>query len=66
MKNGVPLIVAIALGVILIYHLATHDDRVLSKVIGATAVCNDGSVSTSPRGKGVCSSHGGVRQWVEK
>jgi hypothetical protein len=33
---------------------------------GATAVCNDGSLSFSKSVQGTCSGHGGVKEWVNK
>lgn len=65
MKDHFPVICAAILAMMLIYGLATEESRMKSKVIGLTAVCNDGSFSTSPRGRGVCSAHGGVKEWVE-
>lgn len=38
-----------------------HPDPV--EVIGATAICQSGAVTTST-GKGVCSGHGGVKVWL--
>jgi hypothetical protein len=31
---------------------------------GATAICNDGTYSSSQHRQGTCSSHGGVRQFL--
>jgi hypothetical protein len=32
---------------------------------GATAVCKDGSYSTSKHHSGSCAHHGGVSQWLD-
>lgn len=67
MKSIDPWVVAVVvLSALLMYCLATEHRRFQSKVIGATAICHSGSISTSPRGQGVCSGHGGVKEWIEK
>ena len=35
------------------------------KVIGATAICHNGMLSTSGSRRGTCSGHGGVKEWIE-
>ncbi|MBX5464301.1 MAG: DUF3761 domain-containing protein [Clostridia bacterium] len=32
---------------------------------GATAICNDGTFSSSQHAQGTCSRHGGVRTWLK-
>lgn len=31
---------------------------------GATALCNDGTLSYSKHAQGTCSQHGGVKEWL--
>ena len=59
------LVIISVLSMLLIYSLVTVDDRRHNMVIGATAVCKDGYITTTPRGRGVCSSHGGVKKWLD-
>lgn len=59
-------VAAIVFGVVLVYSLATEDKRLAKRVIGATAFCADGMITTAERGKqGVCAGHGGVRRWLD-
>lgn len=58
-------VAAVVFGVILVYCLATEDKRMASKVIGATAICQNGKFTTAERGKqGICAGHGGVKKWL--
>lgn len=66
MKHDMPVIFCILLGLLLVYSLGTQDARLEKRFIGATAQCKDGSYTTSKRGPGVCSSHGGVKRWIER
>lgn len=66
MKHHIFKIASIVLGVILVYTLSTEDQRLEARVIGVTAQCANGSFTTAKRGQGVCSSHGGVKRWIEK
>lgn len=43
----------------------THT-AILEKVLGVSAICNDGSYSTSKRKRGTCSGHGGIKEWIIK
>ena len=64
MKGHVALVCAVFIALILGLVMATEDARVISRVIGATAICKDGSITTSPRDRGVCAAHGGVQKWL--
>lgn len=66
MKHHIFKIASVVLGVILVYTLSTEDQRLEGRVIGVTAQCANGSFTTAKRGPGVCSSHGGVKRWIEK
>lgn len=66
MKHHIFKIASVVLGVILVYTLSTEDQRLEARVIGVTAQCANGSFTTSKRGPGVCSAHGGVQRWIEK
>ena len=66
MKHHIFKIASIVLGVILVYTLSTENQRLEARVIGVTAQCANGSFTTAKRGPGVCSSHGGVKRWIEK
>ena len=56
---------AVVFGVLLVYSLATEPTRFAKKVIGATAFCIDGMITTATKGKsGVCAAHGGVKKWL--
>lgn len=66
MKHHIFKIASVVLGVILVYTLSTEDQRLEGRVIGVTAQCVNGSFTTAKRGPGVCSSHGGVKRWIEK
>ena len=59
-------VVSVALSLLLVYVLATEDSRNGSKLIGVTAQCKDGKFTTSKRSQGACSSHGGVKYWIEQ
>ena len=61
----IPVLAAIALCLLLIYTLATEERRTQSKLIGITAKCNDGMYTSVKRGRGACSSHGGVNYWFD-
>lgn len=64
--NKFLLAVTAALALLLMYTLATEETRLQKRVIGATGMCHDGAITSSPRGKqGVCSSHGGVKKWFD-
>jgi len=65
-KSSVALLCAIVSSALLIAVLATQDQRSRDRVIGLTAVCEDGMMSTTPRGSGICAGHGGVKEWIEK
>lgn len=59
-------VAAVVFGVVLVYCLATEDKRFATRVIGATAFCNDDMITTAERGKqGVCAGHGGVKKWLD-
>lgn len=65
MKYNIALVAACLLALGLSFALATEHNRVKSKVIGATAVCKDGAITTVARGtRGICSGHGGVKEWL--
>lgn len=66
MKDHVFKAATIVFALILVVTLSSEDSRLERKVIGVTAQCVDGSYTTSKRGPGVCSSHGGVKRWIEK
>ena len=66
MKHHIFKIASVVLGVILVYTMSTEDQRLEARVIGVTAQCANGSFTTAKRGQGVCSSHGGVKRWIEK
>lgn len=66
MKQTIPIVAAVALGVVLVFCLATEDRRVKSRIIGVTAMCENGMFTTAPRWQqGVCSGHGGVKKWLD-
>lgn len=54
---------AVVFGVLLVYSLATEPNRFAKRVIGATAFCIDGMITTAPR-QGACARHGGVEKWL--
>lgn len=54
---------AAVFGVILVYCLASEDKRLAKRVIGATAFCADGMITTAAK-QGACKAHGGVRKWL--
>lgn len=59
-------VATVVIGIILVYCLMTFERRAVKLVIGATAFCNDGMITTAERGKqGVCAGHGGVRKWLD-
>lgn len=59
-------VAAVVFGVVLVYCLASEDKRLAKRVIGATALCQDGMITTAERGKqGVCAGHGGVKKWLD-
>lgn len=64
MKNAA-IICSVVFGVLLVYELAMDQKQAVSKVIGITAVCADGMLTTAPRKQGACSGHGGVKEWVK-
>lgn len=66
MKDHVVKVIAIVFGVSLVFCVSTEDARLEKRVIGVTAQCNDDAFTTAKRGPGVCSSHGGVKRWIEK
>lgn len=66
MKDHVVKLIAIVFGVAIVFCVSTEDARLESRVIGVTAQCNDDAFTTTKRGPGVCSSHGGVKRWIEK
>lgn len=66
MKDHVFKVATAILALWLVYALSSEDIRLEKRVIGVTAQCVDGAYTTSKRGPGVCSSHGGVRRWIEK
>lgn len=65
MTNHAFQVLAIVLGVVLVFTLTTEDARLERRVIGVTAQCADGAFTTAKRGQGVCSAHGGVKRWIE-
>ena len=56
-------VAAVVFGVILVYCLASEERRLASKVIGATAICQNGKFTTAPK-QGACKGHGGVKKWL--
>ena len=44
--------------------LTVPDTVTMTQYIGTTALCYDGSYSTSTHCSGTCSWHGGVYQWM--
>lgn len=65
MKDHVFKVATIILALCLVYTLSSEDSRLEKRVVGVTAQCADGAYTTSKRGPGVCSSHGGVKRWIE-
>lgn len=57
---------AVFFGVVLVFSLATEHKRAEGMLIGITAECKDGMFTATPRARGVCSGHGGVKRWIEK
>lgn len=53
MKGHIALVCAVFIALILGLVMATEDARVTARVIGATAICKDGSITTS-RVVGAC------------
>lgn len=51
---------------ILVYALATEEERHGGKLIGVTAQCKDGMFTTAKKSQGACSGHGGVKYWIEQ
>lgn len=66
MKDHVFKAASIVIALILVVTLSSEDSRLERRVIGVTAQCADGAYTTAKRGPGVCSSHGGVKRWIEK
>lgn len=64
MKESIPVIISVILGCLLVFTLATEDQRLQGRVIGVTGQCADGSYTTAKRSQGACSSHGGVKRWI--
>lgn len=64
MKNAA-IVCTVIFGLLLVYGLATDQKRAMKRVIGLTAVCGDGMLTTAPRAQGVCAGHGGVKEWVK-
>lgn len=64
MKEHVLLLCTIALAVAVVALLASEESRTARRVLGLSAVCMDGALTTSPRGPGVCAAHGGVKEWM--
>lgn len=54
---------AVVFGVLLVYSLVTEPNRFAKRVIGATAFCIDGMITTAPK-HGACRVHGGVKKWL--
>lgn len=65
MKENVFKVSAIIFALCLVYTLSSEDSRLEKRVVGVTAQCADGAYTTAKRGPGVCSSHGGVKRWIE-
>lgn len=65
MKDHVFKVASIIFALCLVYTLSSEDSRLEKRVVGVTAQCADGAYTTAKRGPGVCSSHGGVKRWIE-
>lgn len=51
---------------LLVYSLSTEEVRHGKKLIGVTAQCKNGMFTTAKKSQGACSSHGGVKYWIEQ
>lgn len=65
-KSTYAIMVAIILGILLVVAVSMLDNKSERSLIGVTAQCKDGMFTATPRGRGVCSGHGGVERWIEK
>ena len=63
------VIVIVLMGMSIATASKSFEDRVRAEikdyVPAVSAMCKDGTYSTSKRDKGTCSKHGGVRLWMK-
>lgn len=64
MKPEIPIVACILFGLMLVVTLATEDRRIKARIIGVTAICEDGMFTTAPK-QGACRGHGGVKKWLD-